>query len=68
MVINTPEDYTAWLKEQQEIASSDPEAIVASGSVLQPISKSVSQMSEQEYLGGKVAQSGVDMHMMHMSH
>jgi cytochrome c oxidase subunit II len=25
-------------------------------------------MSEQEYLAGKIAQAGGDMHMMHMSH
>jgi cytochrome c oxidase subunit II len=67
MVIDTPEDYSKWLKEQQEIASNDPEAIVASrpASVTQ---MSVTQMSEQEYLAGKVAQAGGDMHMMHMSH
>ena len=64
MVIDTPEDYATWLKEQQEIASNDPEAIVAS----RPVTPSVMQMSEQEYLAGKVAQIGVDMHMMHMSH
>ena len=64
MVIDTPEDYATWLKEQQEIASNDPEAIVAS----RPVAPSVMQMSEQEYLAGKVAQAGVDMHMMHMSH
>jgi hypothetical protein len=29
---------------------------------------SVTQMSDQEYLAGKVAQAGGDMHMMHMSH
>ncbi len=62
MVIDSPEDYSKWLKEQQEIASNDPEAIVASRPA------SVSQMSEQEYLAGKVAQAGGDMHMMHMSH
>jgi len=64
MVIDTPEDYATWLKEQQEIASNDPDAIVAS----RPVTPSVMQMSEQEYLAGKVAQAGVDMHMMHMSH
>lgn len=62
MVIDTPEDYATWLKEQQEIASNDPDAIVASRPV------SVTQMSDQEYLAGKVAQAGGDMHMMHMSH
>jgi cytochrome c oxidase subunit II len=62
MVIDTPEDYSKWLKEQQEIASNDPDAIVASRPV------SVTQMSDQEYLAGKVAQAGGDMHMMHMSH
>lgn len=62
MVIDTPEDYSKWLKEQQEIASNDPEAIVASRPA------SVTQMSEQEYLAGKVAQAGGDMQMMHMSH
>lgn len=62
MVIDTPEDYSKWLKEQQEIASNDPEAIIASRPA------SVTQMSEQEYLAGKVAQAGGDMHMMHMSH
>ena len=66
MVIDTPEDYATWLKDQQEVASSDPEAIVASRST--DVTQSVSQMSEQEYLAGKVAQTGVDMHMMHMSH
>jgi len=60
MVIDTPEDYSTWLKEQQEVASNDPEAIVAS--------RSTSQMSEQEYLAGKLAQIGDDHHMMHMSH
>jgi cytochrome c oxidase subunit 2 len=48
MVIDTPEDYAKWLKEQQEIASKDPEAIIAS--------RPPSQMSDQEYLAGKVAQ------------
>ncbi|WP_103666830.1 cytochrome c oxidase subunit II [Pseudanabaena sp. BC1403] len=62
MVIDTPEDYATWLKEQQEIASNDPDAIVASRPA------SVTKMSEQEYLAGKVAQAGGDMHMMHMSH
>jgi cytochrome c oxidase subunit 2 len=62
MVIDTPEDYQAWLKEQQEIASNDPEAIVASRSEL-PVSK----MTEQEYLAGKVTQIGGDHHMM-MNH
>ena len=62
MVIDTPEDYSKWLKEQQEIASNDPESIVASRPA------PVSQMSEQEYLAGKVAQAGGDMQMMHMSH
>ncbi len=62
MVIDTPEDYATWLKEQQEIASNDPEAIVAS----RPVTTSVMQMSEQEYLAGKVAQAGGDMHMMHI--
>jgi cytochrome c oxidase subunit 2 len=62
MVIDTPEDYSKWLKEQQEIASNDPDAIVATRPA------SVTQMSEQEYLAGKVAQAGGDMHMMHMSH
>jgi cytochrome c oxidase subunit II len=66
MVIDTPEDYATWLKEQQEVASSDPEAIVASRST--DVTQSASQMSEQEYLAGKVAQTDVDMHMMHMSH
>ena len=61
MVIDTPEDYATWLKEQQEIASNDPDAIVASRPA------SVTKMSEQEYLAGKVAQAGGDMHMMHMS-
>ncbi len=51
MVIDTPEDYAKWLKEQQEIASNDPDAIVAS--------RPPSQMSEQEYLAGKVAQMGM---------
>jgi cytochrome c oxidase subunit 2 len=51
MVIDTPEDYSKWLKEQQEVASNDPEAIVAS--------RPISQMSEQEYLAGKVAQMGM---------
>jgi cytochrome c oxidase subunit 2 len=51
MVIDTPEDYSKWLKEQQEIASNDPEAIVAS--------RPPSKMSEQEYLAGKVAQMGM---------
>jgi cytochrome c oxidase subunit 2 len=51
MVIDTPEDYEKWLKEQQEIASNNPEAIVAS--------RPPSQMSEQEYLAGKVAQMGM---------
>ena len=59
MVIDTPEDYQAWLKEQQEIASNDPDAIVASRSV-----SPTSQMSESEYLAGKVAQMGGDHHMM----
>jgi cytochrome c oxidase subunit 2 len=59
MVIDTPEDYQSWLKEQQEIASNDPEAIVASRSEL-PVSK----MTEQEYLAGKVAQIGGEHHMM----
>ncbi len=62
MVIDTPEDYQAWLKEQQEIASNDPEAIVASRSEL-PVSK----MTEQEYLAGKVTQIGGEHHMM-MNH
>ena len=61
MVIDTPEDYATWLKDQQEIASTDPEAIVASRSV-----DITSQMSEQEYLAGKVSQG--DRHMMQMSH
>ncbi len=61
MVIDTPEDYATWLKDQQEIASTDPEAIVASRSV-----ETTSQMSEQEYLAGKVSQG--DRHMMQMSH
>lgn len=51
MVIDTPEDYSKWLREQQEIASNDPEAIVAS--------RPPSQMSEQEYLTGKLAQTGI---------
>ncbi len=51
MVIDTPEDYAKWLKEQQEIASNDTEAIVAS--------RPPSQMSDQEYLAGKVAQMGM---------
>lgn len=51
MVIDTPEEYAKWLKEQQEIASKDPEVIVAS--------RPVSQMSEKEYLAGKVAQMGM---------
>lgn len=51
MVIDTPEDYAKWLKEQQEIASNDPEAIIAS--------RPASQMSEKEYLAGKVAQMGM---------
>ena len=59
MVIDTPEDYQVWLKDQQEIASNDPEAIVASRSEL-PVSK----MTEQEYLAGKVAQIGGEHHMM----
>lgn len=63
MVIDTPEDYQAWLKEQQEIASNDPEAIVATNS-----SPSVSQMSEQEYLAGKVAQLGGEHQHMMMNH
>jgi cytochrome c oxidase subunit 2 len=58
MVIDTPEDYAKWLKEQQEIASNDPEAIVAS----RP--SSASKMTEQEYLAGKVAQIGGEHHMM----
>ena len=49
MVIDTPEDYAKWLKEQQEIASNDPQAIVASHSL------PASQMTEQEYLAGKVS-------------
>jgi cytochrome c oxidase subunit 2 len=64
MVIDTPEDYAAWLKEQQEIASNDPEAIVAN----HPASNPVSQMSEQEYLAGKVAQLDSDRQIMHMNH
>lgn len=52
MVIDTPEDYAKWLKEQQEIASNDPDAIVAARPTL--------QMSEQEYLKGKVAQLGLE--------
>lgn len=59
MVIDTPENYQAWLKEQQEIASTDPEAIVASST-----EPSTSKMTEQEYLAGKVAQIGGDNHMM----
>ena len=47
MIIDTPEDYSAWLKEQQEIASKDVDAIMA----VHP----ASQMTEQEYLTGKVA-------------
>lgn len=47
MIIDTPDDYSAWLKEQQEIASKDVEAIMA----VRP----ASQMTEQEYLAGKVA-------------
>ncbi|MBD2187141.1 cytochrome c oxidase subunit II [Pseudanabaena mucicola] len=58
MVIDTPEDYQAWLKEQQEIASTDPEAIVASRPMV-----STSQMTEQEYLSGKVSQMGGTNHM-----
>ena len=65
MVIDTPEDYATWLKEQQEIASTDPEAIVASRSV-GTTSQITSQMSEQEYLAGKVSQG--DRHMMQLSH
>ncbi|MFM7886027.1 MAG: cytochrome c oxidase subunit II, partial [Pseudanabaena sp.] len=49
MVIDTPEDYAKWLKEQQEVASNDPETVA---------SRPVSQMTEQEYLVGKVAQMG----------
>lgn len=60
MVIDTPEDYSKWLTEQQEVASNDPEAIVAS--------RPTSQMSEQEYLAGKLSQIGDDHHMMDMSH
>ncbi len=62
MVIDTPEDYEKWLKEQQEIASKDPDAIVASRSA-----SPTSEMSEQEYLAGKVSQLDGDR-MMHMSH
>ncbi|MCA6571737.1 MAG: cytochrome c oxidase subunit II [Pseudanabaena sp.] len=51
MVIDTPEDYAKWLKEQQEIASNNPEEIVAS--------RPASQMTEQEYLAGKVALMGM---------
>ncbi len=58
MVIDTPEDYATWLKDQQEIASNDPEAIVAT--------RPTYEMSEPEYLAGKMTQS--DRHMMHMSH
>ncbi len=47
MMIDTPEDYSSWLKEQQEIASKDVDAILA----VRP----ASQMTEQEYLAGKVA-------------
>lgn len=47
MIIDTPEDYEAWLREQQEVASKDTEAIVAA--------RPTSQMTEQEYLAGKVA-------------
>lgn len=61
MVIDTPEDYQAWLKEQQEIASTDTEAIVAS-------STGPAQMSEQEYLAGKVAQIGGEHDHMMMHH
>jgi cytochrome c oxidase subunit 2 len=61
MVIDTPENYQAWLKEQQEIASTDPQAIVASSRV-------PSQMSEQEYLAGKVAQIGGEHDLMMMQH
>ena len=57
MVIDTPEDYATWLKEQQEIASNDPEAIVAY--------HSTSEMSEQEYLAGKMTQLDHDRHMSH---
>jgi len=63
MVIDTPEDYQAWLKEQQEVASNVPEAIVATNS-----RSSVSQMSEQEYLAGKVAQLGGEHQHMMMNH
>lgn len=58
MVIDTPEDYQAWLKEQQEIASNDPETIVASRPMV-----STSQMTEQEYLSGKISQMGGTNHM-----
>lgn len=57
MVIDTPEDYATWLKEQQEIASNDPEAIVAY--------RPTSEMSEQEYLAGKMTQLDHDHHMSH---
>ncbi len=62
MVIDTPEDYEKWLKEQQEIASKDPDAIVASRSI-----SPTSEMSEQEYLAGKVSHLDGDR-MMLMSH
>jgi cytochrome c oxidase subunit 2 len=60
MVIDTPDDYATWLQEQQEIASNEPEVIVAS--------RSTSEMSEQEYLAGKMTQLDSDRHMMHMSY
>ena len=63
MVIDSPEDYQAWLKEQQEVASNDPEAIVASR-IVSP----VSEMTDQEYLAGKVAQIGGEHDHMMMKH
>jgi cytochrome c oxidase subunit 2 len=63
MVIDTPEDYQVWLKDQQEIASTDPEVIVAT-SIPAIANSSVAKMSEQEYLAGKVAQMGSEHHMM----
>ncbi|OIP77264.1 MAG: cytochrome c oxidase subunit II [Oscillatoriales cyanobacterium CG2_30_44_21] len=58
MVIDTPDDYQVWLKDQQEIAANDPEAIVATGNV--------ADMTDQEFLSGKASQLGVDhLHMQH---
>lgn len=73
MVVNTPEDYAAWLKEQQEVASLQPNRAIAA-------LNSIENTKESEFIDGKSqsvmqglgidrnALSQMQQHLKHQTH